>query len=472
MTNSPVIIIIEWKEKVKECATDLKDLTKGNIFKTFFLFGLPLVLSGVLTQAYSTVDTVIAGKFLGDIGLAAIGATAPLITLINSVFWGYGVGFSIYIARLFSSGEHKKIKSVIYTNFLMLFVACTLLSVLLIVFHGQVFDLLRIDGGLQKEAFLYFAIDMAGRFLLLLPTLFMFVLTAFGIGSFPFFMSLITTAVNIGGNLLCVGVLGTGVEGLAISSVAAAVVVDILYLFKMRRCFQELGVDKERVKLRFRYIKHALPYALPNMGQQMVMYVSTCCISPFVNGLGPSASASYAVTERVYSLCTSVYQNSARAVSNYTAQSLGAEDCSTKNLRKGVWVGLLQGIAFTLPFALVCIFLHEPVCSLFLRADADALTREYSYLFARSYLPFVFINLVNNLLHAFYRGAKASGHLFFTTLIGAVAQVIAVASLVPTLGMEGFFLGRTVSWGAEAVFSVALFFFGFWIPEKIRERGR
>lgn len=442
----------------------MKDLTKGNIVKTFFLFGLPLVLAGVLTQAYSTVNTIIAGKFLGDSGLAAIGATAPLITLINSVLWGYGIGFSVYLAKLYALGEHKQIKSAIFTNFFIMFAVCTSLCVLLIIFHRQVFTLLRIEESLQEEAFLYFVIDMAGKFLLLLPSLFLFVLNALGIGSFPFYMSLVSSAVNIACNLLCVGVIGTGVEGLALSSLFASIVVDSLYFWKLRRCFNELGLREERARFDFAHFKNALPYGLPNMGQQMVMYISSCLVSPLVNGIGPSASASYAVTDRVYNLCASVYQNSARALGNYTAQCTGR--APKKKIQKGVLVGLLQGIAFTTPFILVCSLCSQPVCSLFLRADADALTREYSYLFTRVYLPFVYINLVNNLLHALYRGAKASGHLFFMTLLGAVALYTSALFLVPSLGMQGYFLALLVSWAVEAVCSVTLYLLGFWYTIK------
>ena len=57
----------------------MKDLTKGNIYKTFFFFGLPLVLSGLLTQTYSVIDTAIAGHFLGEKALAAMGAIISTI---------------------------------------------------------------------------------------------------------------------------------------------------------------------------------------------------------------------------------------------------------------------------------------------------------------------------------------------------------------------------------------------------------
>ena len=92
----------------------MKDLTKGNIYKTFFAFGVPLVLSGLFSQLYTIVDTIIAGKFIGEHALAAIGATEPCIKFIQSIFWGFGVGFSIYIARLYGAGEYAKIKNAVY----------------------------------------------------------------------------------------------------------------------------------------------------------------------------------------------------------------------------------------------------------------------------------------------------------------------------------------------------------------------
>ena len=55
----------------------MKDLTSGNVYKTFFLFGFPMVLSGLLSQMYGIIDTSIAGKLIGETGLAATGVTSP-----------------------------------------------------------------------------------------------------------------------------------------------------------------------------------------------------------------------------------------------------------------------------------------------------------------------------------------------------------------------------------------------------------
>ncbi|MBQ8323103.1 MAG: hypothetical protein IJX91_03970 [Clostridia bacterium] len=440
----------------------MKDLTKGNIYKTFFLFGLPLVLSGLLSQAYGIIDTAIAGKFLGDRGLAAMGATAPLITFISSLFWGLSSGFSVYVARLFSSGEYKKIKSAVYTMWLIMLIACVSVAVLFISLHAPLFDLLNIEAGLRDAAFRYFAFYVAGLFPIILTTNSVHLLNSFGIGTFPFFMSLLSAVLNVSGNILSIVVLNMGIEGLAIASVLSATVVDVCYFFKFRACFKEMGVPAGKVKLGFKYIKNAMPFSLPNMAQQAVMYFASLALSPLVNGLGVSASASYSVVTRVYDLNTSVYNNSTRAVSNYSAQCVGQKKYD--KIKKGVFVGLLQSTAFATPFILLCVIFREPVCSLFFKSDADALTKEYAYLFARQYLPFIYLQLVCNLFHGLFRGVKATGHLFSTTLVGAVSRYLLSLLLIPSMGMSGFYLGWVLSWAVETVLSVVLFFLDGWNP--------
>ena len=44
----------------------MKDLTKGNIYKNFILFAIPLVLSGLLTQAFNVINGMLSGNYLGE----------------------------------------------------------------------------------------------------------------------------------------------------------------------------------------------------------------------------------------------------------------------------------------------------------------------------------------------------------------------------------------------------------------------
>ena len=441
----------------------MKDLTKGNIFKTFFLFGLPLVLSGVLTQAYSLIDSAIAGQFLGEVGLAATSATTPLDTFISSAFWGFCVGFSVYIARLFAAKEYRKLKSAFYTCLLLVMALGFIVGGAMILLYEPLADLLKIDDGIHKNSFVYFSIINGGRGIIVIGVLLTFTLNAMGVSGYTFWMSLLSGVLNVAGNILSIILLDMGVAGIALSTLLSSLIVNSFYLLKIHACFKQLDNDGKRVCLKFSYIKNSIPYALPNMAQQTVMYFVGLLISPLVNGMGIAATASYSVVTHIYNLIANVYQNSSRTVSNYAAQCIGSKQYA--KIKKGVGAGLLQGLAFATPFILVCVFFREAVCGIFLKADASALVKEYSHAFAKIYLPFIYFNIVNNLFHALYRGVKAMGHLFFMTLLGSLARLLCSIFLIPKMGMNGFYLGWVISWIVEAIITTCLYFIGKWLPK-------
>lgn len=457
-----LFIILYGNIKVKE--NRMKDLTKGNVYKTFFLFGFPLVLSGLLSQAYATIDTAIAGKFLGDEGLAAIGATSPLISFLSALFWGYGAGFCIHLARMFGSGDHKRIKAAIYSNYLYFSVFCVSICVAMIAFHDYIFDFLNVEESLKKAAFEYYSVYVAGLLFITLTNNGVYIMNAFGISVYPFWMSVLAAILNVCGNLFCVLVLKMGIAGLAVASVGSAIVVDICYILKLRKCFREMGVEKERVKIGFSYVKDSFAYSIPNMFQQAVMYFSGFLISPLVNGIGKEASASYSVVFRIYEVNASVYQNSARALSNYSAQCVGTEKYD--RIKRGVRAGLLQGILFLLPFVLVCSIFNEPVCSIFFKSDASTEARRYAYTFTRKYLPFIYANLLCNLFHALFRGVKSTGYLVSSTVLASVVRYVASLLLIAKFGMNGFFAGWVISWFVEAIYALILYFIGKWNPAR------
>ena len=44
----------------------VKNITQGNIYKNYLLFAAPLIFSSILGSLYSTVDAMIAGKFISE----------------------------------------------------------------------------------------------------------------------------------------------------------------------------------------------------------------------------------------------------------------------------------------------------------------------------------------------------------------------------------------------------------------------
>ncbi len=434
----------------------MKDLTTGNIYKNFILFAFPMVLSGLLTQAYATIDTVIAGKYLGETGLAAVGATAPLITFVSSTFWGLSVGFAVYIANLFGSKQYARIKNAIFTGSVTFFSLILAISLVLIVFRGPLYSFLKIDSLTLSDADIYFTVYVAGLAFIISNTFNLLIMNSFGISTFPFVMSLLSAGLNIFGNIFTIVVLGWGVLGVAVASVASALIVDICYIFKYRACFREMGVSGEKMRFTGGDLSSSVNYVLPNTLQQMTMYASGFLISPLVNSIGQSATAAYTVIYRIYEINASVYQNSSKTVANYIAQANGG---GKKELfKKGVRVGLVQAFLFALPLVLVCSIFSEELARLFFEKDADTVSVSYAVTFLRIYLPFIAVNVVANLFHAFFRGLGEKSPLIIATFAGSAVRVLVTFLLIKPLGMNGMFIGWSVSWAADAIVGIIYYF--------------
>lgn len=434
----------------------VKDLTSGSLVRNFVVFAAPLVLAGLLSQAFNLLDLVIAGRFLGEQGVAAVGATSSLITFYSSVFWGFGSGFAIFVAHLFGARQYPDIRRAIRTNLAVMLIGGIVLSCGLLLFREQLFDLLRVKPEIRQDAMRYFAIVLAGGILPAMNNTCIHILNAMGCSSFPFFVSLIVAVCNISGNILTVAMWGMGVAGLAIATLFSAAVGLLCYLCKIHSCLRSLGLANERFALDAHSLTMAFRYSLPNMAQQTVMYTAGLLISGIVNNISVSATAAYAVATQVYDVSANVYQNSSKTVSNYVAQCNGAG--KVRQIPKGLLWGLVQGLAFVaLPLSISCIF-GEVVCGLFFQQKGSAEAVALAMLFTSRYLPFLELNLLNNLFHAFFRGMGSRVWLLLATTLGAVVRVLSSFLLAKVNGMEGVYLGWVISWAVEAMFSVCVYF--------------
>lgn len=433
-----------------------RDLTEGNIIRNFVTFATPLVLAGLLSQAFNLVDLVIAGQFLGETGVAAVGATSSLLTFYSAIFWGFGCGFAIFVANLFGGRKYTDIRRAIRSNVTVMVLSGILLSGLLILLRDPLFALLRVKDEIRQDAMIYYLIIMAGGIMPAMNSTCIHILNAMGCSSFPFWVSLVVAGCNVTGNILTVALLGMGVAGLAVSTLVSAVAGLICYAVKIHSCLRSLGLEKEPFRLDGHALTMAFRYSLPNMVQQTVMYTAGLWVSAIVNGISVAATAAYAVAAQVYEVNANVYQNSAKTVSNYVAQCAGAG--KERQIPKGLLVGLVQGMAFlALPLVFSCVC-GQQVCALFFRQGGSEEAVALAVLFTSHYLPFLLLNLLNNLFHAFFRGMGSRVWLLAATTIGAAVRIGASIPLSMVMGMEGVYLAWVISWAVEAVFSVLVYF--------------
>jgi Na+-driven multidrug efflux pump len=75
------------------------DLTKGSILKDMVIFLIPILLSMVFQQIYTTTDAIVVGQNLGPNEIAGINDVGPLSGFALQFAIGCTSGFSVIIAN-------------------------------------------------------------------------------------------------------------------------------------------------------------------------------------------------------------------------------------------------------------------------------------------------------------------------------------------------------------------------------------
>ena len=442
-----------------------KNLTEGNVSLNLLLYSIPLILSSMLAQAYGTVDSVIAGKFIGEYALGAISATTSFEILFTSLALGLAGGFSIYISQLFGRGSFAAIKRDVIgmTAFVaLLAVGCSIVS---IAFQSPIMEFLKIDPILRSDAMTYFTIYHLGLVIFYINHLLLAVLHALGITSFSLYVSLISAGLNIAGNLLMVVVFGMGVAGLALSTLVSAMAASIVYLIMICKAFQEMPGERISYRPDFSCVKISLRYTLPHALQLLSFHGVTLLIAPAINRLGAEATTGYSIANQIYTLGTISLWAYASAFGCYTGQCVGRSD--TQKIRRGVRVGFWMICAIVLPFVVAIVIFAKPFVSLFLPSGYMGETFEYAVRYATVFFPFIYVQLIGHFFHTYLRSLGRVNIVLWITLIGSTVRVAGALILIPILSLDGAFVAQILSWAVDAVICSIIFFFRYRTDEQL-----
>ena len=83
--------------------TTVQNMTEGSYVSLILRFALPIFISQVFQQLYSTADAFIVGKYLGTNAFAAVSSSGTLIMLLTSLFIGTAMGAGVAISKYFGA---------------------------------------------------------------------------------------------------------------------------------------------------------------------------------------------------------------------------------------------------------------------------------------------------------------------------------------------------------------------------------
>ena len=78
---------------------------EGPLLRRLVAFALPLMALNMLQYVYQTVDMVVVGQVVGDVGLVAIANAANAAYLVSAFVMGLTTGGGVVIAQAVGAGD-------------------------------------------------------------------------------------------------------------------------------------------------------------------------------------------------------------------------------------------------------------------------------------------------------------------------------------------------------------------------------
>lgn len=427
-----------------------KDLTSGSPLKVILLFSLPLVLGNLFQQFYALADTIIVGRFCGVSALASVGATGSVNYLILGFVIGVCNGFAIPIAQLFGARDYSDLRRHVANAAWLCIAGSVVLTIGTVALTRPMMQLMQTPDDIIDGAVIYIGWIFAGIPFIFLYNMVAAIMRALGDSKTPLYFLILTSALNIGLDLLFIIPFQMGVLGAALATDISQVISGVLSFIYLSRKFDVLKMQKSD----FAYSKKAsirlLGIGVPMGLQCSITAIGSVIMQWAVNVLGSTAVAAVTAAGKTQSLLTVPMESVGTAMATYAGQNLGASRMD--RVRQGVNSAMLIILIYGVASAFVLHFTDVQIMSLFLdtakEVDIVAMGREYLFWNSVFFVPLGALIIWRYTI----QGLGFSSLAMLAGVAEMVARTAVAIVLVPILGYFGAELSNPAAWIAACLF--------------------
>ncbi len=440
----------------------IQDLTQGSVWKQLLVFAMPLFLSSFLQIVYSTVDMIVVGQYVGNVGLSAVHIGGEVMALLAFVAMGLCAAGQVIIAQYVGAGQREKLNRLIGTMFTFLISCALVLTIVCLIFCDQILIWINTPEEAFGQARAYVITCIIGLVFINGYHLVSAILRGMGDSKRPLLFIGVASVLNVVLDLLFVGVFQMEAFGAALATVLGQTLSffwALLYLYKRRAQF---GFD---FKLRsFRIDRQALrplvQLGVPMMIQMAAINFSRLFTGAWINTYGTVLISVTGIGNKLQTIAMLFSQALTTAGSSMVAQSIGAE--KYERVPKVLYIAGAITCAFAALISLATAFFPDFVFGLFIQ-EAQVLERAHEYvpvvilLFAGCGLRAPLFALING-------SGNSKLNLAVALLDGVIGRIglTLLLGLVCSYGIYGFWYGEALAGFIPIFIGGAYFLSGKW----------
>lgn len=354
------------------------DMTHGSLWDKILMIALPLAASGILQQLFNAADVAVVGQFVGKEAMAAVGANAPVVNILITMFTGISLGANVVISRYTGRKDKENAENAAHTAILVAVISGFFILVLGQCIARITLEMMSVPSDCLDMAVLYLRVYLCG-----MPVIFLYnfeaaIFQSQGDTKTPLMCLIISGIVNVILNLFFVIVIGMTVNGVALATVISNGISSMLLFAFLLKGKTPLTIEKQRFRIHADLLKEMLQIGLPAGLQGMVFSISNILIQSAVNSLGTDVVAGSSAAGNLEIIGYFVVNSFSQACTTIIGQNFGANQ--PERCHKTLMISLVESWIVGGTVSFLIIIFGKQLLRLF-NSDPNVIAFGYQRLF-------------------------------------------------------------------------------------------
>lgn len=391
------------------------DILHGSLWRDIPLFALPVAITGILEQLSNLIDTLMIGHFSpdgGTLGMAAVGSTTPIATLLIMLFVGLSLGASVTIAHAVGAGNRDRANRCAHTAVVLALLGVAV-TILMEIVSRPVLQSLSVPPEIFNDALIYLRVYLLGIPAILLFNFEAAVFRSAGVTRMPLVALAISAALNVVLDGTFVAFLGWGAAGVALATVLCYIVSSGFLFTRLLKADEAIRIEPKRLCIDRESVTKIVRIGLPAGIQGSVFSLANILIQTCINSLGAQVVAASSAALALEFVCYSLLNSFSQACTTFVGQNNGAGNL--ERCKKVLKVALIEDAIITVVMIVLVVWQGRTILALF---SSDAEVLDIAYVRVCTLFPVYVFSMAYENMSGYLRGFGISALPSALTAIG------------------------------------------------------
>lgn len=439
------------------------DFTVGRVLPKLVRFALPVVAVYILQSLYNTADTVIAGRYISESALSAVGASGQVSGLVLTLISGATLGMSVVVSQYFGARDMERLRKSITTSLYIIVALSIIFSAVGAALARPILKLMRTPDDVLDDAVVYLRIIFLGSTATAIYNMANSISRSLGDSVTPMIVLIVTAVLNVGLNVLFVVVFRMGVPGVAYATVIATALSALTCAAILAKKMPFILPKKHDATWDTEIAKSVVKIGVPSALQSSSLTLGNVMVQGIVNSCGSTYIAAFTAATKVDNLISWPPGGFTSAMQYYTGQNIGAG--KPERIKDGVKVSVMVVVIYSAVMAAAAIPCAPALMRLFTTAEGEMVDIGARYL--RIVAAFWSFAGLNHMFKSILTGAGDAVSAIFVSVAEMICKLVLSLVFSRFWGFTGVIIAAPIGWVAAAAMGFVIYKRGKWKNKAI-----